>query len=102
GALGSAHRHLGLLAATEGDLERAAAHFEAALAMNARLGARPALARTQRDFARLLLARNRPGDVERAIALRAAGLELAEGGAVAGSERELAGLLLARNRPGDV
>jgi tetratricopeptide (TPR) repeat protein len=78
GALGSAHRHLGLLAATQGDTDRAATHFEAALAMNARLGARPALARTQRDFARLLLARNRPGDVARAVALRAAGLELAE------------------------
>jgi tetratricopeptide (TPR) repeat protein len=78
GALGSAHRHLGLLAATEGDTERAATHFEAALAMNARLGARPALARTHRDFARLLLARNRPGDAARALALRSAGLELAE------------------------
>jgi tetratricopeptide (TPR) repeat protein len=78
GALGSAHRHLGLLAVTMGDGERAAAHFEAALAMNARMGARPALARTQRDFARLLLARARSGDRERALALRAAGLELAE------------------------
>ena len=78
GALGSAHRHLGLLAATEGDVERAATHFEAALVMNARLGARPALARTQRDYARLLLVRGRPGDAERARALRAAGLELAD------------------------
>ena len=78
GALGSAHRYLGLLAATEGDVERAATHFEAALVMNARLGARPALARTQRDYARLLLVRGRPGDAERARALRAAGLELAD------------------------
>jgi hypothetical protein len=46
--------------------------------MNARLGARPALARTQRDYARLLLVRGRPGDAERARALRAAGLELAD------------------------
>jgi AAA ATPase domain len=79
GALGSAHRYLGLLAATEGDAQRAATHFEAALAMNARLGARPALARTQHAYARLLFARGGLGDRERAMGLRAAALELAEG-----------------------
>ncbi len=78
GALGSMHRYLGLLAATEGNAERAATHFEAALAMNTRMGARPALARTQHDYARLLLARGGPGDRERAAALRSAALELAE------------------------
>jgi hypothetical protein len=79
GALGSAHRYLGLLAATERDTERAATHFETALAMNARLSARPALARTQHEYARLLLAGDGPGDHERAMTLRAAALELAEG-----------------------
>jgi AAA ATPase domain len=77
-ALGSAHLYLGILAATERDPERAATHFEAALAANARLGARPALAHTQHEYARLLLSRAHPGDRERAADLRAAALELAE------------------------
>ena len=54
-------------------------HFEAALAANARLGARPALARTQYEYARLLVGRDAPGDRARALALRAAALELADG-----------------------
>jgi hypothetical protein len=56
----------------------AATHFEAALSENLRLGARPALARTQYEHARLLCARGTPGDHVRAAALRAAALELAE------------------------
>jgi len=79
GALGSAHHFLGVLAATERDAERAATHFEAALVENARLGACPALARTQYEYARLLHARRGTGDDARAAALRAAALELAAG-----------------------
>jgi DNA-binding winged helix-turn-helix (wHTH) protein len=45
---------LGTLGALLGD-PRAAEHFETALAMNERLGARPALARTSFEYARLLL-----------------------------------------------
>jgi len=41
-------------------------HFEDALAMNERMGARPWLAHTQNDYARMLLARDGPGDRERA------------------------------------
>jgi tetratricopeptide (TPR) repeat protein len=78
GALGSAERYLGLLSVTEGAMDRAATHFEAALTTNARLGAHPALARTQHEYARLLVARGRGGDRERAVALRSAALELAE------------------------
>jgi len=44
-------------------------HFEDALEMNARMGARPWLAHTQRDYARMLLARDGSGDRERAYAL---------------------------------
>src|SRR5262249_41386498 len=57
GVLGSGHHFLGLLAAADGDAARAATHFEAALAANARLGARPALARSQLEYARLLYRR---------------------------------------------
>jgi hypothetical protein len=45
-------------------------HFEQALEANARMGARPWLARTQLDFARMLLARDETGDRERAQELR--------------------------------
>jgi DNA-binding NarL/FixJ family response regulator len=48
------------------DAER---HFEAALEMNARQGARPWLAHTQHQYAAMLLARKRPEDRERAAAL---------------------------------
>ena len=46
--------------------EDAERHFEAALAMNERMGARPWLAHTQHDYAGMLLARDGPGDTERA------------------------------------
>ena len=46
-------------------------HYERALAANARMGARPWLAHTQRDFARMLHSRNGSGDRERAHELLA-------------------------------
>ena len=48
---GSADRLLGMLAATLGDGNEAAGHFEAALAMNLRTGGRPWLAHTQTAYA---------------------------------------------------
>ncbi|HEY3019989.1 MAG TPA: protein kinase [Solirubrobacteraceae bacterium] len=64
--LGSADRPLGLLASTIGLWDEAQAHFEAALDLNARLGARPWLARTELAYARMLLGRRHAGDTERA------------------------------------
>ncbi|MDH5670655.1 MAG: AAA family ATPase [Myxococcales bacterium] len=52
---GSVSHFLGLLAALGEDRAAAAEHFEAALEMNATLGARPALAQTSLQYARLLL-----------------------------------------------
>ena len=63
---GSARRYLGLLATAMTRWEEAAQHFEAALERNARIGARPWLAHTQHDYARMLLARDKPGDREKA------------------------------------
>ena len=71
---GSVARSLGLLAATMGRLDDAQRHFEDALALNRRIAARPYLAHTQDDYARMLLARGRPGDGERARTLIAAAL----------------------------
>ena len=66
GIRGSVSRYLGLVATTTERWSAAEQHFEAALAMNARMGARPWLAHTQRDYAGMLLARARPLDRERA------------------------------------
>ena len=66
---GAASRYLGLLATTMERWEDAAQHFEDALAMNARMGARPWLAHTQHEYADMLLARNQPGDRDKAMAL---------------------------------
>jgi hypothetical protein len=65
-ALGPVARYLGILAGTTSHWEEAAGHFEDAIAMNAGMGARPWLAHTQHDYARMLLARDRPGDGARA------------------------------------
>ena len=59
---GAVSRYLGAFAATMGRWDEAAQHFEDALAMNARMGARPWLAHTQHEYATMLLARNQPGD----------------------------------------
>jgi DNA-binding CsgD family transcriptional regulator len=58
--------HLGLLAATMGRREEAQAHYEAALQLNARMGARPALAHTQHAYAAMLLTGRGRSDLPRA------------------------------------
>src|SRR5206468_4109310 len=58
GIRGSVSRYLGLLATTLERWSDAERHFEEALTMNERIGARPWLAYTQEDYARMLLARN--------------------------------------------
>ena len=72
-ALGPVARYLGILAATTSHWEEAAGHLEDAIAMNAAMGARPWLAHTQHDYARMLLARDRPGDTARARARTCSG-----------------------------
>jgi tetratricopeptide (TPR) repeat protein len=72
GMRGSVSRHLGLLAWTLGHFDDAQAHFEAALAMNERMGAEPWLARTRAEYAPMLEARGGPGDAARARELAAA------------------------------
>ncbi len=70
-ALGSTSRQLGILAAQLGRADDALDHFEEALRMNELMGARPELARTQEDCARLLRARGGRGDRARAESLLA-------------------------------
>lgn len=66
---GSLERLLGLLAATACRYEEAADHFEAAIVANQRIGARPWVAHTEHEYARLLLARGRAADRPRALDL---------------------------------
>jgi DNA-binding CsgD family transcriptional regulator len=84
---GAADRHLGMLASTLGEWERAEIHFERAMALNRRMGASTWLAHTTYEYGRMLHARGR-GD--RADAL------LGEAGALA--ERIGMPALLARVR----
>jgi DNA-binding SARP family transcriptional activator len=66
GIRGSVSRYLGLLAMTlerHGDAET---HYQQAIAMNTDMGARPWLAHTQHDYARMLLHRSAAGDREQA------------------------------------
>jgi uncharacterized protein HemY len=72
---GSVSGSLGPLAATMGRWDEASRHFEEAIAMNTRMGARPWLARTQHDYAGMLLRRDAPQDKEKAQQLLALALE---------------------------
>ncbi len=66
---GAASRYLGMLAATMARWDEAEQHFQEALAMNTRTGARPWLAHTQHDYAVMLLARGQPEDHTQAMTL---------------------------------
>ena len=91
---GSADRHLGMLSATMRNWSAAERHFAAALATNHRTGARLPLAHTQYDFATMLLARQEPGDRERADTLLRESLESARELGMSGLENKAAALLM--------
>ena len=67
--------YLGLLAATMASWEDAERHFVDAVDLCARLGARPFDARLRHDYARMLVARGKPGDRERAVELLSQALD---------------------------
>jgi hypothetical protein len=75
GARGSVARSLGVLATLLGRHGEAEQHFQTALAANERMGARPWVARTQHEYAQMLLACDAPGDRERARELLDTALE---------------------------
>ena len=74
---GSASRPLGLMTTVMEQWDDAERHFEAALAMDERMGARPWLAYSQYHFGDMLLRRDDPGDRERALELLTASLDTA-------------------------
>jgi tetratricopeptide (TPR) repeat protein len=66
---GSVSFYLGLLATVTARWAAAGDHFETAIRAHDRLGARPLVARTRYEYARMLLRRGQPGDRSRAVEL---------------------------------
>ena len=96
---GSVSRSLGVLATAMRRWREGEQHFESALEMNERMGARPWLAWSQHDFARMLTDRDKPGDRQRAECLLDGALASArELGMTALEETALA--LIDRKKPG--
>jgi DNA-binding SARP family transcriptional activator len=92
-SIGSASHPLGLLATTMSRWQEAEAHFERALEMNARMGARPWVAHTQLDYARMLIKRGAGEDGRRASELlRSAGTGFEELGMTSWAETASADL----------
>ena len=87
---GAVSHFLGLLARTMDEPQTAARHFDFALEMNARMGALPALARTQYEYARLLARHGRPTDRRRARELLAQALQRATELGMTGLQRKIA------------
>lgn len=78
GSVGALDRYLGLLAASLDRPDDAVRHLEAAIELNDAMGARPWSAHCQADCGRVLLARDAPGDRDRANDLLAAAHSTAE------------------------
>jgi hypothetical protein len=64
--LGSGSLYLGLLATTASRWSEAVEHYEASISEHERLGAVPFLTRTRYEYARMLLRRGEPADLDRA------------------------------------
>jgi hypothetical protein len=64
-----------MLATVLGQFAGATRHYDDALHMNKRMGARPWVAHTESNYARMLLVRDEPGDRERALKLIRSSLE---------------------------
>ncbi|MGH2694369.1 MAG: ATP-binding protein [Actinomycetota bacterium] len=75
---GSVARYLGILAARLGRWKEAGRHFEAALDMNERMGARTWSVHTRYDYAAMLTERGRVEDRDRAVDLLKIALEVCE------------------------
>ena len=86
---GAVARHLGMLAGALDRIADAVAHFEKALEMNARMGARLWVAHTECDLARALIERGAQGDGKQAEALVAAARETSRELGLTAVERKL-------------
>jgi tetratricopeptide (TPR) repeat protein len=75
---GAVSEYLGLLAATMRRWSEAEGHFQHALELNAKLQARPAIARSQQEYGAMLLERGAPGDRGHALDLLRGAIETAD------------------------
>ncbi len=75
---GSASRQLGMMAAVMGRYDDAERHFDDALAFDQKMNARPWVAHTQYQYAKMLVARDAPGDKAKALALLQQALNTAQ------------------------
>jgi DNA-binding winged helix-turn-helix (wHTH) protein/tetratricopeptide (TPR) repeat protein len=87
---GAVAHYLGMLASILDRPDEAVAHFESALELNARMGARAHLARTRAEYAAFLLGRGRAGDPARAHELRDAAQRTASELGLRGLSKRLA------------
>jgi tetratricopeptide (TPR) repeat protein len=76
--VGAIDRYLGLLAATQGQLDDAERHFNEAIELNERMGATPWVAHSRHDLATVLWQRDGPGDRERAIVELSRAMDIGE------------------------
>jgi class 3 adenylate cyclase len=90
GVYGSIDWALGALAATLERYEHAEGHFAAAAEIEERLGAPLFLARTRADWARALIARGRPGELDHAQSMLEQAAETAQRLGAEGIAREVA------------
>ncbi len=90
---GPIDHYLGLLAATEGRLEAARAHFEEAMRTEERLPAPVWLARSQLECARVLVRQGRPEDAGRAAAMLEQSLGTARALGLGAIERRVEALI---------
>ena len=77
-AAGPVAHYLGLLATTLDRYDEADTYYQQAAGIEERIGAPAWLARTRLEWARMLLARNGPGDAERGRNLVSQALETAQ------------------------
>jgi DNA-binding CsgD family transcriptional regulator len=87
--VGAAALYLGMLAATARRLDDAERHLREAIELSARTGGRPWLARSQYEFARVLLTRRRPGDRKSAGDLLRSALGIARDAGLRGLQERI-------------
>ena len=90
---GSVSRELGALAATMSRWDVAVRHFEDALEMNSRMGARPWVAHTQHGYARMLLEKDEPADRELAFELLSRASEICRDVGMTALEEKITALM---------
>jgi DNA-binding CsgD family transcriptional regulator len=96
--VGAAAHYLGILAVAARRTDDAERRFAQAIEMNARTGGRPWLAHSQFEYARLLLARRRPGDRGRARDLLRTSLGIARDLGLRALQAKIDRELMARRR----